>query len=118
MLIAFLWCGEGVASYTGAPIPGAVLGMLLLFAALRLYPGTTPVWLVDTAHRLIAMLPMFFIPAGVGIFFLPDGFSNQGPALLGAIVVGTLLSITLTGLVLKTLSAKTASTLDNSERHR
>ncbi len=112
VLIAFLWLGEGIANYTGAPIPGGVLGMLLLFTVLRLYPGTTPGWLVDTAHRLIALLPLFFIPAGVGIFFLPDGFADQWPALLGAIILGTLLSITLTGLVLKALATKAAPTLD------
>lgn len=118
LLIAFLWLGEGIASYTDAPVPGSVLGMLLLFIALRLYPGTTPGWLVDTARRLIALLPLFFIPAGVGIFYLPDRFADQWPALLGAIILGTLLSITLTGLVLKALTARTASTLDDCEGHR
>ncbi len=92
--------------------------MLLLFSALRLYPGATPGWLVNTAHRLIALLPLFFIPAGVGIFFLPDGFAGQWPALLGAIILGTLLSITVTGLVLKALAARTASIANDPQGHR
>ncbi len=116
LLIAFLWLGEGIASYTQIPVPGSVLGMLLLFAALRLHPGTAPEWLANTAHQLIALLPLFFIPAGVGIFFLPDGFATQWPALLGAIILGTLVSITLTGLVLKALTTKNPFPLDDRER--
>lgn len=118
LLIVFLWLGEGIARLTQIPVPGPVLGMLLLFAGLRLYPRATPAWLEDTARRLIALLPLFFIPAGVGIFFLPDAFSDQWPALLGAIILGTLLSIALTGLVLKALAANNATRCEDRKERR
>ncbi|RLA40704.1 MAG: CidA/LrgA family protein, partial [Gammaproteobacteria bacterium] len=47
---------------------------------------------------------LFFIPAGLGIFFLPEAMQQQWPAILAAIVGGTLLSIALTGLTLKALT--------------
>ncbi|MBQ0719625.1 MAG: CidA/LrgA family protein [Gammaproteobacteria bacterium] len=102
VLLLFQLLGEGLAQLLPIAVPGPVLGMLLLFFTLRQIGP--PVWLVKTAGRLISLLSLFFIPAGLGIFFLPASIQQQWPAILAAIVGGTLLSIALTGLTLKALT--------------
>lgn len=102
VLVLFQVLGEGLAHILPIAVPGPVLGMILLFFILRQLDP--PDWLVKTAGRLISLLSLFFIPAGLGIFFLPESMQQQWPAILAAIVGGTLLSITLIGLTLKALT--------------
>ncbi len=102
VLVLFQLLGEGLAQTLPIPVPGPVVGMVLLFFVLRQLPP--PAWLVSTAGRLISLLSLFFIPAGVGIFFLPEALQQQWPAILAAVIGGTLLSIALTGLILKALT--------------
>ncbi len=101
LLVLFQLLGEALSRLLPIAVPGPVLGMLLLFFVLRQIDP--PQWLVKTAGRLISLLSLFFIPAGLGIFFLPASIQQQWPAILAAIVGGTLLSIALTGLALKAL---------------
>jgi len=102
VLVLFQLLGEGLSQVLPIAVPGPVLGMILLFFILRQI--SPPEWLTKTAGRLIGLLSLFFIPAGVGVFFLPEPIQQQWPAILAAIVGGTLLSIALTGLVLKALT--------------
>jgi holin-like protein len=102
VLVLFQLLGECLAYVLPIAVPGPVLGMVLLFFTLRQL--SPPDWLVNTAGKLIGMLSLFFIPAGVGIFFLPEAIQQQWPAILAAIIGGTLLSIALTGLTLKALT--------------
>lgn len=105
-LIFFYALGEGITLLTNLPIPGAVIGMLLLFFLLRYRGQSTPTWLNDSSQLFIRFLPLFFLPAAVGIFFLPDAFHTQWPAFLGAIVIATLISLATTALVMKELLKK------------
>jgi holin-like protein len=71
VLIAFQLCGEGIASLTGLPIPGPVIGMALLLVALMI-GGVTSESLQAGARALLQYLPLLFVPAGVGIVaYLP-----------------------------------------------
>lgn len=99
-LLIFYGLGETLSLLTAAPIPGAVIGMLLLFAVLRLSGRPTPQWLTDGSQFLIRLLSLFFLPAAVGLFFLPAEFHRQWPALLATIVMATLCSLALTALAL------------------
>ena len=68
--------GEALASLLEIGFPGSVIGMLLLLAALHLK------WIkVDdiryVASFLLGYMPLFFIPAGVGVmasYTLMEGF--------------------------------------------
>ena len=102
-LMLFYLLGEGLARLTEAPIPGAVIGMVMMFAALRLSRRTTPLWLEQSSQFFIRYLALFFLPAAVGLFFLPESFDNQWPAILGAIVLATLISLGATALLLNRL---------------
>ena len=65
-LLAFQLAGEVIARALALPLPGPVLGMLLLFAAL-LVRGGVPAPLRTVGQSLLNHLSLLFVPAGVGI---------------------------------------------------
>ncbi|HEX9370715.1 MAG TPA: CidA/LrgA family protein [Roseiflexaceae bacterium] len=65
-LIGFQLIGEVLVRALGAPIPGPVVGMLLLFGVLVRRGSVTPS-LDRAAQGLLSYLSLLFVPAGVGI---------------------------------------------------
>ncbi|GAB3104529.1 CidA/LrgA family protein [Aestuariicella hydrocarbonica] len=106
-LLFFQLCGETLVSVLHSPIPGPVAGMLLLWIALAIKGGPSKD-LDQVSHTLIQYLSLFFLPAGVGLFFLPASVQQYWPAILAAMLVGTLASMLFSGFLMKRLSAKKA----------
>lgn len=107
ILIAYLFVGETISGLAELRIPGPVLGMLLLFISLRLSPWPIFVHHCEGASQpLIKFLPLFFLPAGAGIFFLPPAVLAQWPAILAAMVGGTLISLVLCSLLIRRLAKR------------
>ena len=46
---------------------------------------------------MLAFLPLFFIPATVGVMNFPELFSFQGLLLLVSVIISTILTIILSG---------------------
>src|SRR5699024_7355681 len=65
VLLTCQWLGEGIKLAAGLPLPGPVLGMLILLAVL-LVRGSVPHWLGGTSQRLISVLSLLFLPPAVG----------------------------------------------------
>lgn len=96
--------GEAVTRALEMPVPGPVLGLLLLAAILfvaqrwRLSdPATidaTP--LGSVSNGLIATLGILFVPAGVGVIQQFDVFSRYGVALAASVLVSSLLTLAVT----------------------
>ncbi|MFP4395256.1 MAG: CidA/LrgA family protein [Anaerolineales bacterium] len=66
VLLLFQLAGEATVRLLSLPIPGPVMGMVLLLLALLLRDGPAPA-LKTTANKLLSHLSLLFIPAGVGI---------------------------------------------------
>jgi holin-like protein len=65
-ILACLAVGEAAARWLRLPLPGNLLGMVLLAAALR--AGVVRMETVrPTAHLLLRHMALFFVPAGVGL---------------------------------------------------
>jgi putative effector of murein hydrolase LrgA (UPF0299 family) len=102
ILLVFQCLGEGVAFLTGAPIPGPVIGMLLLFAALLAWPRLQDM-LEAAAAGLLQHLSLLFVPAGVGIVVAAASGRGQWLAILVAVAGSTLLTLGVTALVMQAL---------------
>jgi len=102
VLAVFQWLGEVVTGFLQLPIPGAVAGLLLLFATLSV-TGYSPQWLAQASYRFIGLLSLFFMPAGVGIFFLGDVLSDQWLPIVAAILIATPASIIITAFIMQFL---------------
>lgn len=101
-LTALLVCqlaGEVAARALGLPVPGPVVGMAILFAALVLRGGI-PDPLRNTAAELLRHLSLLFVPAGVGVLSHFGRIGAEWPAIGAALVVSTLATIAVTGVVL------------------
>lgn len=104
VLWAFALAGGVIAHAIGIDVPGSVVGMLLAWAALE--SGLVPARLLTTgAGVLLAVLGLLFVPAGVGVVqFLHAG--DVWLQALAVVVVGSLLTLTVTGHLVQLLLAK------------
>lgn len=111
ILVLCQWLGEGLVAWLGWPVPGPVVGMLILFAGLvvrgRLVGRSIPAGLEQASGGLIQHLSLFFLPAGIGIAFLPAGHGNLGWPLALVIIPGTVIALLVTALVWRALLART-----------
>ena len=102
ILLAFQCLGEAIKAYTGLILPGPIIGMFLLFLSLCLWRGV-PLFLNQSSQTLIQYLGLMFLPPSVGLFFLGERFDDQWPAIIAAMVLGTLLSLIFSALLMKHL---------------
>lgn len=122
-LLCLLGCqllGEVLVQLTHAPVPGPVLGMLLLALWLGLVArGHIPAALGKTADVLLAHLSLLFVPAGVGVMLHLQRIAAEWLAIVAALVLSTLLAIAATALamraVLRRLPPSTVD--DDSDAH-
>lgn len=101
-LLVLQLAGELLVRGLGWPVPGPVIGMALLFAIL-LARGGAEAPMQRTAHELLRLLPLFFVPAGVGVMAHLDRLRSEGLAIAVALVASTLLAMAVTALVLQHL---------------
>ncbi|MBZ0132435.1 MAG: CidA/LrgA family protein [Rhodocyclaceae bacterium] len=105
LLLVFQLIGEVLAQLFALPIPGPVIGMALLFAALALRGGPSPE-LRDTAQNLLQHLSLLFVPAGVGVMLHFGRIGDEWLPLAASLIGSTLLTIAVTALVLRALSRR------------
>ena len=105
ILLVFQLIGEVLAQLFALPVPGPVIGMALLFAALALRGGPSPE-LRDTAQNLLQHLSLLFVPAGVGVMLHFHRIGDEWLPLAASLVGSTVLTIAVTALVLRALSRR------------
>ena len=100
LLLACQLAGEVITRFTGLPIPGPVIGMMLLFVGL-LIKGSVPDGLQQTSTGVLNHLSLLFVPAGVGVMVHLSLLKAEWDAVLVALIGSTLLTIAVTALVMK-----------------
>jgi holin-like protein len=87
------------------PVPGNVLGMLILFALLccGLVKET---WIAEGAGLLTRHLSFFFVPIVVGLMDWTGPLIESGPRLLVVLVGSSLAGLFVTGRVVQLLGRK------------
>jgi holin-like protein len=100
--------GELVTRALAIPVPGPVLGMVILFLLL-VFRGTIPEKLSATTDGLLSHLSLLFVPAGVGVMLHFPLLGDDWIAITVALVVSTVLTIAVTALMMSWLSRHTAT---------
>lgn len=100
LLLLYQLAGESIILLLELPVPGPVVGMLLLFLTL-LIRGRVGVALEATATGLLSHLSLLFVPAGVGILVHIDMITNEWLPITAALILSTLLTLAITALVMK-----------------
>jgi len=101
-LLVYQCVGEILARWTGLPVPGPVIGMVLLFATL-VAKNVAPESLQATASGLLSHLSLLFVPAGVGVMSHFHRVASEWLPIAVALVVSTVLALAVTALVMRRL---------------
>ena len=102
ILIAYHQTGEALMYWSGWPIPGSVIGMLLLLLSLMLF-NKPPKPIKHSAEFLLRHLSLLFVPAGVGMMLLFDLIADQWVAMLLSLVLSTVISLAFTAWLMQIL---------------
>ncbi len=113
-LLVFQCIGEVLVRLAHVPIPGPVVGMVLLFVALRVRRAT-PEGLAGAAQGLLQHLSLLFVPAGVGVMLHASRLAQEWVAIAGALIVSTVAAIAVTALTMRWLLAATSGSAANRE---
>jgi holin-like protein len=101
-LIAINKAGYLAATALHLPLPGNLVGMLLLFALLR--SGLIPqAWIEETSSILTRHLAFFFIPITVGLMGYSRLLVDSGVAVIATLVSSAAIGICASGFLAQTL---------------
>jgi len=102
-LTALLVCqllGEALVRLVDLPVPGPVLGLVLLLALLALRRNV-PKDLETTAGGLLKHLSLLFVPAGVGVLQHLARIQAEWLAIAAALLVSSAATIVVTAVVMR-----------------
>jgi holin-like protein len=101
ILISY-FLGTIIQSFFNLPIPGTVLGLIILFLALSL--GIVKIEMIeDICEVLISHMSFLFIPAGVGLMTSFDMLKGKVMAFSVIIIISTCVVWIVTAYVVKFL---------------
>jgi len=99
-LLLFQLAGEVLSHLLSLPIPGPVIGMLLLFVFLRVRgaPGHD---LKTTSQTILQNLALLFVPAGTGIMVHRQLIADEWLSLSLALLISTVVTLMVTAFVMR-----------------
>lgn len=104
-LVALNEAGHALAQFAGLPLPGNLIGMLLLLALL----GCRIIrldWIDSAAAVLLSHLAFFFVPIAVGLVAFADVAQRDGLAWLVTLVVAAAIGIVSAGVTTQAFAAR------------
>lgn len=92
ILFFFQFLGECLSQGFALPVPGGVIGMVLLFAAL-IVRGRVPRDLDSSAPHLLKPLALYFVPASVGVMTMGPLLAQEGVRIVVVLLLATVLPL-------------------------
>jgi holin-like protein len=111
-LLLFQCAGELVSRLLGLPVPGPVVGMLLLFIAL-LARRRIPDSIGAAADALAQHLSLLFVPAGVGVMMYFGRLAGEWLPIAVALLVSTIVAIAAAALTFAALARRADAAADD-----
>lgn len=100
IILSIYFLGELLQKTLGLPIPGNILGMLVLFFCLL--AGVIKLEMIDRiSDFLLDNLAFFFLPAGVSLITCFSVLEGRWTAVLGVSVISTVIILGVTGLTVE-----------------
>lgn len=105
IILSINFSGELLSSSLSLPLPGSIVGMLILLILLftRILK---PEHIAETADFLLNNMAFFFVPAGVGVMVSYTFLSGSYFKSVASIVLSTILVMVVTGGVTQILVKK------------
>ena len=99
LLLIYQLAGEVSVLLLKLPVPGPVMGMIMLFLTL-LVRGRAVAWVEPATGALLSHLSLLFVPAGVGLMVHFDRIENEWLPISIALVLGTVITMAATAGVM------------------
>ncbi|SET18065.1 MULTISPECIES: CidA/LrgA family protein [Marinobacter] len=99
LLLVLQLIGEVTVRLLAWPVPGPVLGMILLFVFLLARKGVSES-LATASSGLLAHLSLLFVPAGVGVMVHGDRLMAEWLPVVAVLLVTTVLTMLVTAAVM------------------
>ena len=100
VLLVYQLIGEVTVRIFKWPVPGPVLGMVLLFLTLILR-GHWAKPLEPATTALLSHLSLLFVPAGVGVMVHFSRIGQQWVPIVLSLVISTLITLAATALIMQ-----------------
>lgn len=108
IILAICLSGEIIHKLTGIPMPGNVIGMILLFICLC--TGLIKLQMIEEAGKfLLDHLAFFFVPAGVGLLASMGLLKEHWLPFLAVCLLVTVLVMIVTGYTVQLLMKRRQS---------
>jgi len=102
LLLVCQLIGEVIQKAAGLPLPGPVIGMVILFLGLLLH-RKVPDDLGKVTKGLLDHLALLFVPAGVGVVVHVSLIRDEWLPITVALIVSAVVTIAVTSLLLSWL---------------
>ncbi|MGB9940604.1 CidA/LrgA family protein [Methanosarcina sp.] len=100
IILSIYFLGELIQKVSGLPIPGNVIGMLILFFGL--YTGIIKLNMIGKiSELLLENLAFFFLPAGISLITCFALLEGKWTAILVVSLISTVITLGVTGLTVE-----------------
>ena len=105
LILGICYAGDLIHDFTGIPVPGNILGMLILLLLLCLKIVKLE-QIREISDFFLKRLAFFFLPPAIGLMLVGDDIKSQWPLLLFLCIVITIVTMAATGWTVQLLSKK------------
>lgn len=98
--------GEVLVRLTGLPVPGPVVGMVVLFGLLLWRRPAEDAGVLRVSDALLRHLQLFFVPAGVGVVVYLGVLRDDAVPIAGALVLSWLAGLLTVGWLMTGLGRR------------
>jgi len=103
LLLVYQLAGEVCVRLAGVPVPGPVLGMVMLFITLVIR-GRTPDSVGQASSALLSHLSLLFVPAGVGMMAHFHRIEAEWLPITLSLLLSTVITMAATALIMQASS--------------
>jgi len=108
VLYGFVIVGNWLQDFLHLPLPGSIIGLLVLLAVLSLKVFQLE-WIESGSYFLLSYLPLYFIPATVGVMNYGHVFAGKGFLLIPITMISTFLTMWFSSYISQVLVKKSAN---------
>lgn len=107
LLLIYQLAGEVSVRLLGLPVPGPVMGMVMLFITLMIR-GRMAKAVEPASTALLGHLSLLFVPAGVGLIVHFNRLGNEWLPISVTLLLSTIITMAVTALVMQWVTGLTA----------
>lgn len=118
LILGICYAGDFIHEHTEIPVPGNILGMLILLVLLCLKIVKLE-QIKEVSDFFLKRLSFFFLPPAIGLMLVGDDVKSRWPLLLILCIVITIITMAATGWTVQLLSKNSkdcTSTPKNSSK--